>query len=74
MKKTLITVVVTMMVMTIMFGLFLVKNGFVTAKANVETHKTETYIDGVLVDTKYSNELLGAGMDINYSQSMYVGR
>ena len=74
MKKTLITVVVTMVVMGTMFCMFLVRNGFVTAKANVATHKTETYVDGVLVETSYSNELLGCGMDINYNQSMYVGR
>lgn len=74
MKKTMITVVLTIVVMVVLFGMFLIRNGFITAKANVVNHKTETYVDGVLVDTTYSNELLGCGMDINYSQSMYVGR
>ena len=74
MKKTLITVVLTMVVMMVMFGSFLTRNGFVNTVANVEQHKTETYVDGVLVDTSYSNELKGVGVDINYAQSMYWGR
>ena len=63
-----------MVVMMVMFGSFLTRNGFVNTVANVETHKTETYVDGVLVDTNYSNELKGVGLDINYAQSMYWGR
>lgn len=63
MKKTIITVMVTIVMMVALFGYFMVKGGFITTEADITTHNYEVYCDGIRVDA-YATETFN-GVNVN---------
>ena len=74
MKKTIITVMVTIVVMVALFGYFMVKGGFIRTEADIETHNYQVYCDGALVNSYATETFNGVNASIDINHSYHIGR
>ena len=72
--KTFRTIILTVVVtVVVMIGLAY-RFGFITAKADVETYKYETYCNGTLIDRHYENEVRGTNLSIDVNKKVYLSK
>lgn len=74
MKRFLLTVLTTVTIMTAGTAGYLVTNGNITFEKVDTDHKKEVYLDGVLVEAKEWNDILGYNVEIHFNDHAYIGK
>lgn len=73
-RTIMVTFVVTMMVVAVGVGAFLLNEGIVTISKRDVNHTKTVMVDGVVTEERSWNEVLGYEVKINVLDSAYIGR
>lgn len=72
MKKTLITIMVTLLTAVAALIVFLSVNGCITIERAEETHNKQVYVDGRLTEESNWSDLLGYKIELHFNDGTFI--